>query len=159
MTWTAWITFGVALIGAGLGVFNTWQGVRDRSVRLRVIPKYAEPVDQNMRRMGQPCLSIEVQNLGAYPVTIEEVGLLIGKSKGDLPRRAPLPPQFIVMGPKLPHRLERHDAISLVTPLINLPDNDITGAYARTAAGKLVKGTSAALIDVAEIIKSARGGR
>lgn len=109
--------------------------------------------------MGQPCLSIEVQNLGAYPVTIEEVGLLIGKSTGKLPRRAPLPPRFIVMGPKLPHRIERHDAISLVVPLINLPDDDITGAYARTAAGKLVRGTSRALIDVAEIITSARARR
>lgn len=109
--------------------------------------------------MGQPCVSIEVQNLGAYPVTIEEVGFLIGKSKGSLPRRAPLPAQFIVMGPSLPHRLERHDALSLVIPLTNLPDDDITGAYARTAAGKLVKGTSPALLDIAEIITSAREGR
>lgn len=155
MTLTSWITFAIAVLGAGLGLFNTWQAWRDRSVRLRVIPKYAEAVDHNMQRLGMHCLSIEVQNLGAYPVTIEEVGLLIGRARGDLPRRAPFPASQLLMGPSLPHRLERHDAISLVVTLGNLPRADFTGAYARTAAGHLRKGTSAAFKDLVKIIRSA----
>nr|WP_294810183.1 hypothetical protein [uncultured Sphingomonas sp.] len=128
MTLTSWITFAIAVLGAGLGLFNTWQWWRDRSVRLRVIPKYAEAVDHNMQHLGTPCLSIEVQNLGAYPVTVEEVGLLIGRARGDLPRRAPFPASQLHMGPSLPHRLERHDAISLVVALGSLPGADFTGA-------------------------------
>jgi len=159
MTWSNWVTLAIALVGACLGMFNTWQGLRDRAIRLRVIPTFAEPVDDQMRKVGPPCLSIQVQNLGAYPVTIEEVGLLIGKTKSDLPRRAPFPPKHIIMGPALPHRLERHDAISLVVPINSLPDQDFTGAYARTAAGRIVRGQSAALIDVADIISSSRRSR
>ena len=158
MTWTGWITFAIALLGAGLGVFNTWQGWRDRAVRLRVIPKYAQPIDHNMPRMDIPCLSVEVQNLGADPVTVEEVGLLIGPAKGNMPSRAPFPSQFVVMGPTLPHRIERHDAITLVVPIGRLPREDFTAAYARTAAGHLVRGTSPALADVVNVIRSTSDG-
>lgn len=155
MTWTNWITLAVAVLGAGLGLFNTWQGWRDRTVRLRVIPKYAEAVDDNMQPMGIPCLSVDIQNLGAYPVTIDEVGLLIGTPKSDLPRRAPFRPQVVIMGPSLPHRLERHDAISLTVSLASLPRADFTAAYARTAAGHLCKGSSAAFQGLVKIIRSA----
>jgi hypothetical protein len=155
MTWTGWVTFAIALLGAALGLFNTWQGWRDRSVRLRVVPKYAEPVDGNMRRMSVPCISVEVQNLGTYPVTVEEVGLLTGRAKGNLPARAPFPPNVVVMGPRLPHRLERHDALTLVVQIDDLPPEDFTAAYARTAAGHLARGTTPALTDIAAAIRQA----
>ena len=159
MTWPTLITLAIAILGAGLGIFNTWQGLRDRAVRLRVIPKYAEPVDDQMRKVGPPCISIEVQNLGSYPVTVEEVGLLIENAASDLPRRAAFLPQYVMMGPKLPHRLDRQDSITVAVPINSLPDEDFTGAFARTAAGQMVKGTSAALTDIAEIITSSRQRR
>lgn len=154
MTWTGWVTFGLAIVGAVLGLFNTWQSWRDRRVRLRVTPNYSQPVGDRMQPAGAPCVAIDVQNLGAFPVTVVEVGLLIGRAAGDLPRRASFMPAAVVAGPSLPHRLEPHDAMSLVVPIISLSRQSYTSAYARTAAGHLIRGNSPALRSIADVIRS-----
>ena len=159
MTWTGWVTFVLGALGSALGLFNTWQGWSDRRVCLRVKPTYARPFDQGGRVMDLHCLSVEVQNEGAYAVTIAEIGLLVGEPKGDLPARRPFPPSAVIIGPALPHRLDWHDAVTLTVPIHELPAADYSSAYVRTAAGRIVSGNSPALKDIVSIIRNATSGR
>lgn len=141
MKWTEWITLSIAVLGAGLSVWNAWQARRDRSVRFRVHATQAIGV-------GGPaptCLSIEVTNLSAFPITIEEIGLTAGKPRGRLPRRAMIPPNSIVSG-SLPMRIEPHHSGTVVGWSRELPDHGYDHAYARTSGGEIGFGTSPALI-------------
>lgn len=140
MKWTDWITLGIALLGAALGLWNTWQGWRDRSVRLRLRATQAIG-------LGGPaptCLSIEVTNLSSFPITIEEVGLTVGKPRGRLPRRAMIPPHSIIVG-SLPMRIEPRHSGSVVGWAQELPNDGYDHAYARTSGSEMVFGTSPAL--------------
>lgn len=141
MKWTDWITLGIALLGAALGVWNTWQASRDRSVRFRVRATQAIG-------LGGPaptCLSIDVTNLSSFTITIEEVGLTVGKPRGSLPRRAMIPPNSLVSG-GLPMRIEPRHSGCVVGWLRELPNDGYDHAYARTSGGEIAYGTSPALI-------------
>ncbi|KAA2285450.1 hypothetical protein [Arenimonas fontis] len=70
MDWIGWTTFGIAVVGATLGVFNAWWMVRRDSVRLRV-----RLVSLMTLPDGQWTIGIEVTNLGYIPVTLSEVAL------------------------------------------------------------------------------------
>lgn len=140
MKWTDWITLGIAILGAVLGLWNTWQGWRDRSVRLKLRATQAIG-------LGGPaptCLSIEVTNLSSFPITIEEVGLTVGRPRGHLPRRAMIPPHSIVVG-SLPLRIEPRHSGSVVGWAQELPNDGYDHAYARTSGGEMAFGTSPAL--------------
>jgi hypothetical protein len=43
ITLAQWITLVVALVGAVLGIINTWQNLSKSRVKLRVLPKRAIP--------------------------------------------------------------------------------------------------------------------
>jgi hypothetical protein len=77
------VTMSVALVGAVLGVMNTWNAMDQRRVRLRVYPKVAVPVMDG--EFGRTMGCIEVINLSAFPVSIQEVGFTIRRNsrKGD----------------------------------------------------------------------------
>lgn len=141
MKWTDWITLGIALLGAVLGVWNAWQASRERAVRFRVRATQAI----GLGGTGPICLSIEVANLSSFPVTIEEVGLTVGKPRGSLPRRAMIPPDSIVRG-SLPMRIEARHSGTIVCWARELPDDGYNHAYARTSGGEIAYGTSPALI-------------
>lgn len=68
--WNEAITLGVAMLGAGLGIMNTWQALNANRVKLRVKPAFAIGIPQ-----GQSMFSIEVVNLSNFPITVSEVGL------------------------------------------------------------------------------------
>jgi hypothetical protein len=141
MTAKDWATLAIALLGAVLGVYNAWQGWRDRKVRFRVRATQAIP-------LGGPaplCLSIEVTNLSAFAITIEQVGLTIGKPRGSLPRRAMIPPDNIING-SLPMKIEPRHSGSVVAWARELPDDGFDHAYARTSGGEIAFATSPALL-------------
>lgn len=141
MKWTDWITLGIALLGAILGVWNAWQAGRDRAVRFKVRATQAIG-------LGGPaptCLSVEVTNFSTFPITIEEVGLTVGKPRGSLPRRAMIPPNSIVRG-NLPMRIEPRHSASVVCWARDLGDDGYDHAYARTSGGEIAFGTSPALL-------------
>lgn len=141
MTWTSWVTFGIALLGAGFGVFNIWQSWRDRSVRIRV--RVTQAVG-----LGGPaptCLSIGVTNLGSFPITIVEVGLTVDRPRGSLPKRAMIPPQSIING-QLPMKVEPRHSDSVIGWASELPAEHYDHAYARTSGGEIGFGTSPALL-------------
>lgn len=79
--WSEGITFAIALLGAVLGLLNTWIAIDQRRVRLRVSPAYA--LTPNV--IG---FSIAVTNLSAFPLTISEVGLALpGRKESRCPRQ------------------------------------------------------------------------
>jgi len=77
------VTMSVALVGAVLGVMNTWNAMDQRRVRLRVYPKVAVPMING--EFGTTMGCIEVINLSAFPVSIQEVGFTLRRNsrKGD----------------------------------------------------------------------------
>ena len=141
MKWTDWITLGIALLGAALGVWNAWQAGRDRSVRFKVRATQAI----GLRGAAPTCLSIEFTNLSSFPITIQEVGLTVGKPRGHLPGRAMFPPNSLVSG-TLPMRIEARHSGQVVGWLRELPDDGYDHAYARTSGGEISYGTSPALL-------------
>ena len=88
------------VVGAVLGIINTWSLASRNRLRLRVRPYFA--VVQRMRNgnyvgiarhFGEPFpddvaphLCVEVVNLSSFPVTISEVGFGDPGSKGDWSR-------------------------------------------------------------------------
>ena len=141
MKWTDWLTLAIAVLGAALGIWNALQSARDRSVRFKVRATQAVG-------LGGPaptCLSIEVTNLSSFPITIDEVGLTVGKPRGSLPRRAMMAPHNIVRG-HLPMRIEPRHSASVVSWASELPNEGYNHAYARTSGGEIGFGTSPALL-------------
>ena len=50
MDWIGWVIFGLAVLGAALGVLNTWHSLDQRRVSLRVRPALAIPTPVPGRR-------------------------------------------------------------------------------------------------------------
>jgi hypothetical protein len=79
----AGLAFG--FVGTSLGIFNTWRASQKDKVKLKVIPKiYSDlgnrrfstvriPTDTTQRWHG---LCLEIVNIGFFPVTIDEIGIL-----------------------------------------------------------------------------------
>lgn len=139
--WNQAITLGVALLGAGLGVMNTWQAISASRIKLRVKPAYAIAMPH-----GQSMFSIEVVNLSNFAVTISEVGFTLNGKSLDRVRAAVVQPILLDGGP-WPRRLEAREAVSVYMDpnYVVQPGNKIGKAYARTACGEARFGVSGAL--------------
>lgn len=72
-----WATLAIAVIGAVLGVVNTWRAVRSDRIRLRV------RIRVTLTTLNQP--AIEVVNLSDFPVTVVRAGW--AEQRGNWPRR------------------------------------------------------------------------
>ena len=133
------VTTGVALLGAALGVMNTWNTISQRRARLRVRPAFAVSVPH-----GHPGFSIEVLNLSSFAITISEVGFMLRNGRG---KRFTITQPQIFDGKPWPRRLEAREAVSVyfaVEPMIKR-SKSLGKAYARTACGEHIKGDSPAL--------------
>lgn len=134
------VTFGIAVLGAILGIINTWHNLNQRKVKLKLKPAHAIPVggvDPNIQ------FCIEITNLSAFPVTIEEAGVLFKgtKDRGIIPH-----PIFTDHDNKWPRKLESRTSITVYSQLPSIGANHrIKCAYAKTQCGVIVKGTSPAL--------------
>jgi len=128
-------TFGLALLGAVLGVINTWAGLQRDRVKVRVITQWALFTgDQQWR------LSIEVRNVGMTAVTITGVGFL---PRGSAKQTMPLMPGRI--GDQLPKRLEPRSNLTIyATPGAEKSQAflDVRRAFANTACGRRFTGRS-----------------
>ena len=89
LPWRDYLTFAAAMIGAVLGVMNMWNTIDQRRVRLRITPKHVLSVNGRS-------FAIEVINLSAFPVTIDEVGFEID-GRGVAKRS-----RAVVLHPELP---------------------------------------------------------
>ena len=136
------ITLAVAVLGAVLGIINTWHGLSRSRVKLKVVPAHAIPIGDVDPSIN---FSIEVTNLSEFAVTIREVGLFY---EGTKIRRALVP--IILDGGNWPRRLEPRTS---VTGYGRAPHTTagpkIRCAYARTDCGRTKTGNSPALKQIA----------
>jgi hypothetical protein len=130
------ITLAIALIGAVLGVLNTWQSLEKDRVKIRVVPKQAIPLGAADPRLT---FCIEITNLSSFAVTIEEAGVLY---KGSETRSAYVPP-VLLDGQSWPRRLEPRSSVTVYgqNPA-GRPGHPLKCAYATTACGVTRTGVS-----------------
>ena len=136
------VTTGVALLGAALGVMNTWNTISQRRVRLRVRPAVAFAVPH-----GHPSFSIEVLNLSSFAVTVSEVGFTLGNDAQERGKKIVVTDPQVFDGKPWPRRLEAREAVSVyfaIQPVIK-HSKSLRKAYVRTACGERVQGDSPAL--------------
>ena len=135
------ITLAIAVLGAVLGIINTWHGLDKSRVKLRVRPAHAIfGADPNLT------FCIEVTNLSAFAVTVCDVGVFY---KG-IDRRGSIVQPFLADGGRWPRRLEPRSSVTVYTQMpSSSPEQRIRCAYARTECGHTKTGTSPALKQIA----------
>ncbi len=140
------ITLVFALIGAILGLFNTWIQLSKERVKLVVMPKHAILMGG---APGQIQFCVEVINLSSFPITVSEVGFFYRGTD----KRSVISPITSDGGP-FPRRLEPRRAVSLYSerPRSLINDNKIKCAFAMTDCGVICTGTSPALRQLANAI-------
>lgn len=141
------ITFAIAVLGATLGVVNTWVGLSKEKVKLVVTPKHVIPVGGAPKHLT---FCIEVVNLSAFPVTVSEVGIYYSGTD----RRSVIHNPVTSDGGPFPRRLEPHSGVSLYSerPRSVIDGNKIKYAFAKTDCGVVRKGNSPALKQIANEI-------
>jgi hypothetical protein len=152
MTWIQATTLAVAVTGAVLGIVNTCMQISKHRVRLRVVPMPAI-VRGNfvLKRTDGPefppsaaiQLCVEVVNLSAFPVTVDEIGL--GPDRKHKYRHVIEPTE--PCGDRLPKRLEPRAAMTVYAqPGLCLDPRIVwkPRAYAKTACGRVFYGSSPA---------------
>ena len=136
------ITLSIAVVGAVLGIMNTWRNFDRDRVKLQVIPKQAIPVGTIVHQPVQLC--IDVTNFSTFPLTITEVGVLY---YGTSTRGAVVNP-IIIDGGTFPRKLEPRTSFSAyLAPeaLTSANGHSVKCAYAQTDCGVMIKGNSPAL--------------
>jgi hypothetical protein len=132
------ITLSIAVLGATLGLVNTWHALDRSRVKLRVRPKHAIPVGAADPRLT---FCIEVTNLSVFAVTVEEAGVFF---KGTESRAAYTLP-VLIDGGAWPRRLEARSSVTVYgQPPMASTGHALKCAYARTACGVVRTGTSPA---------------
>jgi hypothetical protein len=129
------MTLGVALVGAILGVMNTWNALSQRRVRLRVTRMFLSTA------RGEPFgASIEIVNLSSFPLTIAEIVFKSRRGKVVL-----ISPRFLD-GDGLPRQMASREAVSAKfgPSDFGIPPVRLRRAYARTACGRTITGNSPA---------------
>jgi hypothetical protein len=137
------ITLSVAVLGAVLGIVNTWQGLDKSRLKLKVTPKHAIPVGGMDPRLT---FCIEVTNLSVFPVTICDVGVFyVGTN-----RRGCIVQPILADGGSWPRRLEPRSSVAVYSQKPEMMDGcKIRRAYATTECGHTRTGTSPALKQIA----------
>lgn len=137
------ITLAIAVLGAFLGVINTWQGLDKSRIKLRIRPAHAIPLgamDSSLR------FCIEITNLSAFAVTISDAGVYY---KGTNQRGSIIRPVLLDNG-SWPRRLEPRSSVTVYSGIpTSRKKQDIKCAYATTQCGYTKTGTSPALKQIA----------
>lgn len=137
------VTLSIAVLGAVLGIVNTWHALDRSRVKLKVRPAHAIPVGGADERLT---FCIEVTNLSAFSMTVHDVGIFY---RGTDERASFIRP-VLIDGGSWPRRLEPR---SSVTVYGNRPESGphhrIKCAYARTECGVTRTGSSPALRQIA----------
>lgn len=137
------VTLAIAVLGAVLGLVNTWHTLDKNRVKLRVVPKQAIPYGAADPRLT---FCIEVTNLSSFPLTVEEIGVFFHRTDK---RAAIVTPVLPDNGP-WPRRLEPRSSITAYSQLPEAREGrKMRCAYARTQCGRTVEGTSPAFKQIA----------
>ncbi|WP_326510641.1 hypothetical protein [Aeromonas caviae] len=137
MTIVEGLTLATAVLGAVLGIMNTWQALDSSRVKLRVVPKKAIPIGAVNHQLT---FCIEITNLSSFAVTISEAGVFY---KNTNKRGAYVQPELID-GQGWPRRLEPRSSVTIYghQPEVKDPRHPLKCAYARTECGVIRTGTS-----------------
>ncbi len=138
------VTMSIALVGAVLGIINTWFAYDRERLKLRVVPVYAQPVGAMNPSIN---FGINITNMIAFPITVSEVGVLYDGNPG----RGAITLPIIIDGGEFPRRLEPRSSFSVYADITTQsPDlfSLVRCAYAKTDCGSLVEGESPALEDI-----------
>lgn len=137
-------TFAIAVLGAILGLINTWHAIDRTRVKLKVTPKHAIPVGGMDKRLT---FCIEVTNLSTFAVTVNDVGVFY---KRTLERASYINPILLDTG-GWPRRLESRSSVTVYgeRPILKV-GHKFKCAYARTACGVTCTGTSPAFKQIAD---------
>ncbi len=137
------VTLAIAVLGAVLGIINTWHALDQSRVKLKVSPAHAIPVG------GAPAnltFCVEVTNLSSFPVTVFDVGVFYDGTKN---RGSMVNPVVADRGP-WPRRLEPRSSVTLYSEApVSKSGHRVRCAYARTQCGVTETGTSPALEQLA----------
>ncbi len=143
---------GVAcgLLGAVLGIINTWNQIRKNKVRLKVTPIHIIPV--GAMSSANIDFGIEVINLSDFAVTITDVGFVLRNKK----KATSIPVESMDHPKGLPIRLEPRTSYKkyFSKSAIDTSGARIKSAYAYTECGETLTGTSGALKQVAKEVKA-----
>lgn len=133
--WKEMVTFGLALVGAVLGVINTWRNVNRDRLKVRV--RFIHGFSINAPTMPARVYGVEVTNLSTFPVTVSEVGLHIVGTKD---RAAFIPHIMPDGGDPLPRRLEAREQVTVYIPTTSLcTELQYKNVYAITACGATIR--------------------
>lgn len=134
------------LLGAVLGIINTWKSIGRERVKLRIVPKVAE-----VHAPGQdptPRMCIEAVNMSCFPITISGVGFST-HSRSQLVVAQPI----VLDGKPWPRRLEPREAVTVyLSPQLMLEPKMLLAkaAYVKTDCGITKEGTGPALASYIE---------
>lgn len=136
------ITLSIAVLGATLGLMNTWRNFDRDRVKLQVIPKHAVPVGAIAHQPIQLC--IDVTNFSTFPLTITEVGVLYHSTS----KRGAVINPIIIDGGPFPRKLEPRTSFTAYLAeeaISDMDDYSVRCVYAQTDCGVMVTGNSPAL--------------
>lgn len=143
------LTFGIALVGAVLGVINTWKAINRDRPKLRVTFKHAIPIGGADSRIRY---CIEVLNLSTFPLTVTEIGVLLRGTKA----RGAVTNPILIDGGSWPRRLEPRSTVTgyLREDAFSREQHPIRCAYAKTDCDLIVQGRSGAMRQVANEVNA-----
>jgi hypothetical protein len=135
-------TFAIALLGAVLGLINTWHNLDKKRLKLKVNPMHTIPVGG-----VDPSLTfgISIVNLSDFPVVVSDAGVLVKETGNSM---CIVNPVFAngATGSDWPQRIESRASITVYSQMPKPPEGKNYGlAYANTQCGEMVKGNSNAL--------------
>lgn len=154
MTTAGAITLAIAVLGAVLGLVNTWQNFDRDRVKLRVAVNLAYLVTVRGTSRS-PQIAIEVINRSQFPLTISQVGLEQRGSKDVLALINPI----MIDGGTLPRRIEPRSAFTAYFSPEGTQQVIVSNAsrgYARTASGETAYSSPRALRSVFRQLRGER---
>lgn len=137
------ITLAIAVLGAVLGVINTWIRISQDRVKLRVAAQHS--VLFTSLGTSPWHLSIQIVNLSSFPLKIVEVGLEPGRVRKS---KLTIPSPMLADSGGWPRKLEPREAVTIIcAPDLALhPElKYVKRAYARTECGTICSGSTPAL--------------
>lgn len=140
-------TLTIAVVGAALGVLNTWRAFSQDSLRLRLNASFG--IGGN----GTHCILLTMVNLSTFQVTVVRVGF--DRLDGDTHMQIPQP--FFTQRESLPLRLEPRTSSTVMVPLGTLENDQISQikhAYVHTACGRKVLSRGTVFRQIANSVRT-----
>lgn len=143
------VTFGLALLGAVLGIVNTVVGLINSKLRVRVKLVFGWGIDGSGKPLQKPhAVGVEVTNISSFPITVIDVGVAHRRSWRHWHRRKEHRDRSTFVGSlvevTLPQRMDAREQATFYIPLALVPnDKSYWRVYAKTACGRVIYGNNA----------------